>query len=283
MRAWVLAARPKTLSAAIVPVLIGTALAAPAISWPLFACTLVGAVLIQIATNFINDALDFRKGADTGERLGPLRVTQAGLLNADAVLRGAWVCLIGAALCGVPLILRAGWPLLAIGLVSIAMAYAYTGGPFPLAYHGLGELFVILFFGVIAVGGTFYVQTLRITRDALLAGFAAGSLATVLIVINNLRDIESDRRSNKRTLAARFGEAFARSEVVFFALLPFAAIFSITWLPLIASPLALLVIVCAMRSRGAALNRCLGMSGALQWAFGILFVIACSSGFGATR
>jgi 1,4-dihydroxy-2-naphthoate octaprenyltransferase len=283
MRAWVLAARPKTLSAAIVPVLMGTALAAPRISWPLFACTLLGAVLIQIATNFINDALDFKKGTDTAERLGPLRVTQAGLLHADAVMRGAAICLIGAALCGVPLILRAGWPLLLIGLISMLLAYAYTGGPFPLAYHGLGELFVILFFGVIAVGGTYYVQTLHLTQNALLAGFAAGSLATVLIVINNLRDIESDRRGNKKTLAARFGESFARFEMLFFALAPFVAVFFITWLPLLALPLALLVIACALVRRGRMLNRCLGMAGALQWTFGILFVIACSFGFGATR
>jgi len=240
-------------------------------------------VLIQVATNFINDALDFKKGADTGERLGPLRVTQAGMLTANAVLSGAWICLVGAALCGIPLILRAGWPLLAIGVVSIAMAYAYTGGPFPLAYHGLGELFVILFFGVIAVSGTFYVQTLRWTREALLAGLAAGSLATVLIVINNLRDIDSDRRSNKRTLAARLGESFAREEVAFFAVAPFFAIYPITRLPFVALPLAIVVIVCAMRSRGAALNRCLGIAGALQWAFGILFVIGCSFGFTVTR
>jgi len=280
---WILAARPKTLSAAIVPVLMGTALAAPRISWPLFAYTLLGAVLIQIATNFINDALDFKKGADTSERLGPIRVTQAGLLSADAVLRGAWMCLAGAALCGIPLVLRGGWPLLAIGLASMAMAYAYTGGPYPLAYHGLGEIFVILFFGLIAIGGTFYVQTLRLTRDALLAGFAAGSLATVLLVINNLRDVENDRRSRKETLAVRFGEAFARIEVAFFALAPFAAVLFITWLPLVALPLALLVIACAMRRHGVALNRCLGMAGALQWAFGILFVIGCSFGLVVTR
>ena len=283
MSPWLLAARPKTLSAAIVPVLMGTALAAPNISWPLFAWTLLGAVLIQIATNFINDAIDFERGADTGERLGPLRVTQAGLLGADAVMRGAWVCLAGAAICGIPLIMRAGWPLFAIGVASMLMAYAYTGGPYPLAYHGLGELFVILFFGVIAVGGTFYVQTLRYTREALFAGLAAGSLATVLIVINNLRDIDSDRRSNKRTLAARFGERFARAEVVFFAIAPFAAVIAITWLPLFALPLTLLVIACATMSRGAALNRCLGIAGALQWAFGILFVLGCSFGFGVTR
>lgn len=286
MSPWILAARPKTLSAAVVPVMIGSALAAhepTAITWPIFWCTLLGAVLIQIATNFINDAIDFKKGADTGERLGPIRVTQAGLLSAGAVMTAAWVCLGLAALCGVPLIYRGGWPMLAIGLASIVAAYGYTGGPYPLAYHGLGELFVILFFGVVAVGGTFYVQSLQLTRNALLAGFAAGSLATVLIVINNLRDIESDRRSRKMTMAARFGERFARLEVVFFALAPFAVILTITWLPLFALPLALVVIARTWRAGGAALNRSLGMAGALQWAFGILFVLSCSSGIGLTR
>ncbi len=286
MYPWVLAARPKTLSAAVVPVMIGSALAAhepTAITWPIFWYTLLGAVLIQIATNFINDAIDFKKGADTGERLGPVRVTQGGLLSAGAVMTGAWICLGLAALCGIPLILRGGWPMLAIGLASIILAYAYTGGPYPLAYHGLGELFVLLFFGVVAVGGTFYVQSLQLTRNALLAGFAAGSLAAVLIVINNLRDVESDRRSRKMTLAARFGERFARFEVAFFALVPFALILTITWLPLLALPLALVVIARTWRGRGVALNRSLGMAGALQWAFGILFVLSCSSGIGLTR
>lgn len=286
MKHWLLAARPKTLSAAVVPVLIGSALAShepPGITWWVFSCALLGAVLIQIATNFINDALDFKKGADTGERLGPIRVTQAGLLSAEAVMRAAWVCLIGAALCGVPLIYRGGWPMLVVGLVSMFMAYGYTGGPFPLAYHGLGELFVILFFGLIAVGGTFYVHSLQLTRSALLAGYAAGALATVLIVINNLRDVEGDRRSNKRTTVVRFGEGFARSEIVFFALTPFVATAGIAWmqnrwpllLTLAALPLAILVISRSMKSRGAALNQCLALAGALQWAFGILFVIGC--------
>lgn len=284
MSPWVLAARPKTLSAAIVPVLIGSALAAhepTAITWWIFWCALIGAVLIQIATNLINDALDFKKGADTAERLGPLRVTQAGLLSPDAVLRGAWICLFGAALCGIPLIVRGGWPMLAIGLCSILMAYAYTGGPYPLAYHGLGELFVLIFFGFVAVGGTFYALSLQFTQAALLGGFAAGSLATVLIVLNNLRDIEGDRRSHKNTLIVRFGEGFGRFEIVFFALAPFAAVAGIAWMrsrwsllwTLLALPLAAVVIVRALRGRGAELNRCLAMAGALQWTFGILFVI----------
>lgn len=280
IRTWVLAARPKTLSAAIVPVMMAAALA-PEIIWSYLWCALIGAVLIQIATNFINDALDFKKGADTGERLGPLRVTQAGLISADAVMRAAAVCLFLAALCGIPLIYRGGWPMLIVGLLSLAMAYAYTGGPYPLAYKGLGELFVILFFGLAAVGGTFYVLTLQLTQSALLAGFAAGSLATVLLVINNLRDVESDRKSAKLTLAVRFGERFARFEVALFALAPFVAVAIIAWsrtqwgllLVCVALPLAIALIVRVGRSRGAELNRSLGLAGALQWAFGILFVI----------
>ena len=274
LKHWLLAARPKTLSAAIVPVLMGTALA-PRIHWLMFACALIGAVLIQIATNFFNDAIDFKKGADTGERLGPVRVTQAGLIESSSVMRAAWLCLLAAALCGIPIILRGGWLMVIVGLVSMAMAYAYTGGPFPLAYHGLGELFVILFFGLIAVGGTYYLHTLTVTADALLAGLAAGSLATVLIVINNLRDVEGDTRSAKKTMAVRFGERFARAEVAFFALVPFVAVASIELLPFVALPVAIALINHVYRSRGAELNRCLGMAGALQWSFGLLFVAGC--------
>ena len=279
MRAWLLAARPKTLSAAIVPVLIGSALAAhepAAITWWVFWCALIGALLIQIATNFINDAIDYRKGTDTAERLGPTRVTQAGLLTPERVMTAAWLCLAGAALCGIPLLLRGGWPMLVIGVTSIVMAYAYTGGPFPLAYKGLGEVFVILFFGLIAVGGTFYAHSLQYTGPAFLAGVAAGCLAAVLIVVNNLRDVDGDRRSDKRTTAVRFGETFARIEIAVFALVPFVAVALIGRVPLlvtlIALPLAVAVIVRAWRNHGAALNGVLAMAGGLQWLFGILFV-----------
>ena len=280
IRKWILAVRPKTLSAAVVPVLMGTALAAhepPAITWWVFFCALAGSVLIQIATNLINDALDFKKGADTAERLGPVRVTQAGLISPASVMTAAWLCLAGAALCGIPLLIRGGWPMLVIGLASIAAAYAYTGGPYPLAYRGLGEIFVLLFFGLIAVGGTFYAHALQWNRAALSAGFAAGSLATVLLVINNLRDVAGDRRSDKRTTVVRFGERFAKIEIAFFALAPFAAVALIGrpgyLLTLAVLPLAVAVIVRVLRSRGAELNRCLGMAGALQWVFGMLFVI----------
>ncbi|HET7433187.1 MAG TPA: 1,4-dihydroxy-2-naphthoate polyprenyltransferase [Thermoanaerobaculia bacterium] len=284
MKSWLLAARPKTLSAAAVPVMIGSALAAhepPGVTWWVFGCALVGAALIQIATNFINDALDFKKGADTGERLGPIRVTQAGLISAQNVMTAAWLCLAGAAICGIPLLYRGGWPMLVIGLASIVAAYAYTGGPYPLAYHGLGEIFVLIFFGLVAVGGTFYAHSLQLTPSALVAGFASGALGTVLLVINNLRDVSGDRVSNKRTTVVRFGERFARAEIAFFALVPFVCAALIAWMmshlwlliALLALPLAIALIARVSRSSGRELNRCLAMAGGLQWAFGILFVL----------
>lgn len=283
LRLWLLAARPKTLSAAVVPVIVGTALAAhepTAITWWVFFCALAGAVLIQVATNFINDALDFKKGTDTHERVGPVRVTQAGLVTADTVMKAAWICLVLAAVFGIPLLYRGGWPMLIVGLASIAAAYLYTGGPYPLAYHGMGEIFVLIFFGFVAVGGTFYAHSLQLTQSALVAGFAVGSLATVLLVVNNLRDAPGDALTSKRTLVVRFGEKFALLEIVFFALAPFVAIAVIAWmyqqwtllLPLLAFPLSIAVIVRAIRTRGADLNRALALAGALQWLFGILFV-----------
>jgi 1,4-dihydroxy-2-naphthoate polyprenyltransferase len=273
VNAWILAARPKTLSAAVVPVLVGAALVRAPLKGGLLACTLLGAVFIQIATNYINDALDFKKGADTGERLGPTRVTAAGLLSANAVMMGAYLCFGAAAACGVPLIIHGGWPLLAIGVASIVAAYAYTGGPYPLAYHGLGEIFVIVFFGIVAVGGTYFVQTLGWTTGITIAGFGVGCLATVLLVINNLRDVASDRVSNKRTTVVRFGETFARVEIALCALLPFAvAAYLGRFYTLIALPLAIFVIVSAWRGNGRALNKTLALAGLLQWCYGLLFL-----------
>jgi len=283
-RAWLLAARPKTLSAAVAPVLVGTGLALRDrhdIEWTYVACALFGALFIQVATNLINDALDFKKGADTGERLGPLRVTQAGLLNAETVLRGGYVCLFIAALFGIPLIVHAGWPIVVIGVASILMAYAYTGGPYPLAYHGLGELFVMIFFGFAAVGGAYFVLTLRYSAVAAACGFAVGSLAVVILAINNLRDIAGDRASNKKTIATRIGERGARAEILLFVICAYAGVAFASWwtrdwsllLVLVSSPLAIALITRVVRSSGRELNRCLAMAGALQWAFSLLFLI----------
>lgn len=283
MNPWLLAARPKTLAAGAVPVLAGAALAyneTARMHWIAFGCALFGAVFIQIGTNLVNDALDFHRGADTAERLGPLRVTQAGLLSSRAVLGGAVVSFVLAALCGVPLIARGGWPIVIIGVLSIAAAWAYTGGPYPLAYNGLGELFVMIFFGLVAAGGSFYVQRLRVDAPALVTGFACGSLAVVLLSVNNLRDLASDRASAKRTLAVRFGERFARGEIGVMALMPYVALLVVAFLrdwhflgALITLPLAIILIRCADRSEGRALNRCLALAGMLEWTFGVAFVV----------
>jgi 1,4-dihydroxy-2-naphthoate polyprenyltransferase len=284
IKPWVLAARPKTLSAAVAPVIVGTALALRDrhdVEWVYAFCALFGAVSIQIATNFINDALDFKKGTDTHERLGPLRVTQAGLLNAESVLRGGYACLVVAALFGIPLIAHAGWPIIVVGVASILMAYAYTGGPYPLAYHGLGEIFVMLFFGVIAVGGTYFVLTLQYSVEAAACGVAVGSLAVVILAINNLRDIDGDRAGNKKTVATRIGEGGARAEIVLFVVLAFAGVAFTAWwsshwmllLVAISLPLAVAMVMRVYRSTGRDLNRCLAMAGGLQWAFSLLFLI----------
>lgn len=228
---WFLALRPKTMTAAIVPVIVGTALAharsVPVIWW-IAVCAALSACFIQIGTNLVNDALDFKKGADTEKRIGPQRVTQSGLLSSKQVMRGAAICFVAAALFGVPLVMHGGMPIVLIGLVSIALAYGYTGGPFPLAYKGLGELFVILFFGLVAVAGTFYLHAEYVDPLAILAGLQVGFLATVLIAINNLRDAPQDATVHKKTLAVRFGVGFARFEIAFFVIAPF--IMSFLWL-----------------------------------------------------
>lgn len=278
IKAWLLAARPKTLSASIAPVLVGTGLAFQVkhrVPWIYAVFALFSALFIQIATNLINDALDFKKGTDTSTRLGPVRVTQAGLLSAETVMRGAYVCLVVAALLGIPLILRGAWPIFVIGVASMIAAYAYTGGPYPLAYHGLGEVFVMIFFGIVAVGGTYYVLTLQYAIEAFLCGVAIGSLAVVILAINNLRDIEGDRASNKKTIAVRLGERGARAEIVAFIVLAFVAIAFVAPLTLLAMPLAIVLIVRVYRSSGRELNRCLAMAGALEMAFALLFLVIC--------
>ncbi|MES2658765.1 MAG: 1,4-dihydroxy-2-naphthoate octaprenyltransferase [Verrucomicrobiota bacterium] len=208
LKSCILAARPKTLPAAIVPVWAGCVLA-----WKLTGnfnlvlalCTLGGSIAIQIATNFFNDAIDARKGADTERRLGPVRVTASGLMDSKTVMRLAMVFLGLAVACGTVLYQARGWPIIAIGIPSLFLAYGYTGGPFPLAYRGMGELFVILFFGLVAVAGTVFIQTGGWPHEALLLGLQIGLLSAILISINNLRDREEDATTGKRTLAVRFG------------------------------------------------------------------------------
>ena len=284
MNPWILAARPRTLGAAIVPVVTGCALAFAAGGFdPLAsALALICAILIQIATNYFNDAIDHAKGADSAARIGPTRVTSAGMLAPRAVMRGGAVCLAMAVLLSVPLVLRGGWPIVVIGLFSLFFAYAYTGGPFPLAYLGLGEIFVVLFFGIIAVAGTFYLNTLAWSWESVLAGLQIGLHASVLLAVNNLRDIESDHAAGKRTLAARFGLTFARRENAALVMAPF--VLGIAWLPLgylwafllplMTLPLAWwLARACLAAAPDRSVNRLLAQAAALHTAFGLLLAL----------
>lgn len=214
LQAWVLAARPRTLPVSIAPVLVGTgvAIAEGGARWlPAMAAGL-GALLLQIGSNLANDVFDFEKGADTDERLGPPRAAQLGLLSASALKRGMVVVFALAAGVGAYLTAVAGPVIVAVGLVSILAAVAYTGGPWPLGYHGLGELAVFLFFGLVAVVGTAFVQTGGLPVLAWGAAIPVGALATAILVVNNLRDIETDRASGKRTIAVRVGRPGARVE-----------------------------------------------------------------------
>lgn len=211
---WLLATRPKTLPAAAAPVVVGVA---AAISEQVFRfgpalAALLGALLLQVGSNLANDVFDYKKGADTAGRLGPTRVTQAGLLTPNQVLAGMWLTFGLAALVGVYLVVVGGWPVVVIGLLSMASAIAYTGGPFPLGYHGLGDVFVFIFFGLVAVGGTYYVQAGTVSPLAVWVAVPVGVLVVNILVVNNLRDIESDRAAGKKTLAVRLGAGGARAE-----------------------------------------------------------------------
>lgn len=212
-RAWLLAARPRTLTASVAPVAVGTALALDAGAFRLLPAlaALAGGLLIQIGTNFANDVLDHRRGADTAERLGPTRVVQAGLLSDRAVARGAAVAFGLAALVGLYLVRVGGWPILLLGMASIASGVLYTAGPYPLAYVGLGDVFVMLFFGLAAVTGTYYVQAGALHPAAVPLGVAAGALSVAILAVNNLRDLDTDRAAGKRTLAVRIGDARTRT------------------------------------------------------------------------
>ena len=281
---WLAAARLRTLPLAVSPVVVGTALAAAhdrAAALPALAAAL-GALLLQVGANFANDVFDFEKGADTADRLGPPRVTQLGWLSATAVRRGAFLVFGTALLPGFYLAWVGGWPIVAVGIASIAAGLAYTGGPYPLGYHGLGELAVFLFFGVFAVSGTFWVQAEALTPAVLAASALLGVLASVPLAINNLRDIATDQPAGKKTLAVRFGPAGARAEIagllaaayggcgllVLFELAPAA-----TLLPLASLPLALRLLQRCRRSDGAALNPLVAESARLALVFAVLLAV----------
>jgi 1,4-dihydroxy-2-naphthoate polyprenyltransferase len=235
VRVWMLALRLPTLPAAVAPVVVGAALARALGVFQLLPAlaALVGALLIQIATNLANDVIDARKGADTEARVGPVRVVQAGLLTEAAVWRATWGVMALALLVGVYLVSVGGWPILVVGILALFLAVGYTGGPFPLAYLGLGDLFAFLFFGPVAVAGTVWVQGRILPMDALWAGVGVGALVTAILVVNNLRDHETDRAAGKRTTAVRFGvgwtRTFYRALYGIAALVPVIGILGLGW------------------------------------------------------
>ncbi len=287
MKSWFLAARPKTLPAGIVPVWVGSM---PLLvdgdpttgSWMLFSFTLLGCILIQIATNLFNDAIDHQKGADTSERLGPRRATASGWLRPQTVMMGAFLTSMLAVVVSVPLVVERGWPIALIGVVSLLLAYGYTGGPWPLAYRGMGELFVIVFFGFVAVSGSWFVQSGEWGgAETLRLGLQCGLYSAALIAVNNLRDIEEDTRSGKRTLAVRFGVGFARFEILVYCLLPVLLWYLVPsaagesqWVRLLPLPLGLIVSACVLRySPGSVYNRILALTALQLLVFGIAATI----------
>ncbi len=281
MNVWLEASRPRTLGAALAPVVMGAAIAHTegGIHPGALAAAAVGAMLIQIGTNFANDAFDFLKGADTAERVGPARATAQGKVSARAMLVATAVVFGLATLVGVYLAIRGGWPIVVIGLCSIASGVLYTGGPRPLAYVGLGDVFVLVFFGPVAVAGTVYVQTLAWSPAAVVAGLAPGALATAILAVNNLRDRHTDAPAGKRTLAVRFGPTFARLEWAACAAVAGAVpLVLITTRPggllaLLTAPLALVVGRGVWRHDGAALNPYLGRTAGLLTAYCVLFAL----------
>ncbi len=214
MKAWFLAIRPQTLAAGICPVLIGTVLTLANHQFVFFpvAAALLGAIFIQIGTNLTNDYFDFKKGADTPERVGPTRVTQSELIKPKTVLGGVFIAFGLAVLCGLYLVYKAGFPVVVIGVLSLLSGFFYTAGPRPLAYLGLGDIFAFVFFGPVAVAGTVYVQTLHLSTTAVVAGIAPGLFSVALLTVNNLRDHDQDLKAHKKTLIVRFGQFFGKTE-----------------------------------------------------------------------
>lgn len=282
--AWWLAARPATLTASAAPVLVGAgaAFGEGLFAWGPAVAALLGAMLLQIGANFANDVFDFERGADNAERQGPKRATQSGWITPAEMKRAMWIAFGAAMACGVYLAWVAGWPVIALGLASIAAAYLYTGGPKPYGYLGLGDVAVFLFFGFGATVGTYYVQAQSVSGLAMLAAIPVGALATAILAVNNLRDIETDARSGKRTLAVRIGDGPTR--VYFIVLLAVAYLLplmlwrgglSSAWimLPWLSLPLASRLLARIRLDRGLALNGCLVRTARLEVVFGLLFAV----------
>ncbi|MEX0927860.1 MAG: 1,4-dihydroxy-2-naphthoate polyprenyltransferase [Balneolales bacterium] len=281
---WIESARPRTLAAAMVPVAVGAALAFrhagfdAVVSLAALGC----ALLIQIATNFANDYFDFKHGADTDDRIGFTRATATGIIAPARMLNAAILTFLVAFVLGLFLVWHGGWIILAIGVFSIVCGLAYTGGPFPLAYNGLGDVFVFLFFGIVAVTGTYYVNTLSWSAEALFASLAVGALCTNILVINNLRDSETDAAARKKTLGVIFGDQALRWEYSLMLVIAFAipphfyfreGYDAVIFLPLLSLPFAGNLLYTVWKETDKTrLNQTLGQTARLMALFGLLFV-----------
>ena len=281
-RVWLLASRPATLPAAVMPVLVGAACAQAFDGFRLLPTlmALLGALWIQIGTNFANDVFDYESGADTAERLGPTRAVAAGLVTPRQMRLGMWLAFAMATLCGLYLAAIAGWPILVIGAASVAAGIAYTGGPYPLGYNGLGDIFVLIFFGFVAVTCTVFVNLGTVPEIAWWAAVPVGALSTNILVVNNVRDRHTDARAGKRTLAARFGRAFGVAEYVVLMLASYLvpAVLVLRglagpWvlLPLLTLPLAVVLTAQLVRREGRPLNATLVGTAKLLIVYGLLF------------
>jgi 1,4-dihydroxy-2-naphthoate octaprenyltransferase len=286
LRIWLMAARPRTLPAAVAPVLVGTAaaqLVADDVRWGAFVAALAGSILIQIGTNLANDYSDAKRGADTADRLGPVRVTSSGLIAPRRVLHATWIAFAAALAVGIYLATVAGWEILVVGAASIAAGVLYTGGPRPYGYAGLGEVFVFLFFGLVAVNGSYYVQLEDLDLLPFLLSIPVGLLSTAILVVNNVRDLDTDARAGKRTLAVRLGRA--RTRVLYltlvggaFGFLPLALVIgdgpAAGLLALVAAPRAIEPArAVTTRTDGPALNGALAGTGMLLAAFSVLLAV----------
>ncbi len=281
-RAWILATRPKTLPAAASPVIVGTAVAFVEHSMRFVPAlvALAGGLLLQIGANLANDLFDFQKGANSQGRMGPLRVTQEGLLSTRQVLTGMWITFALATLCGVYLTLVSGWIIVLIGILAILAAIAYSGGPFAYGYKGLGEFFVFIFFGFAAVCGTYYVQTNTISPLAIFSSIPVGLFVVAILVVNNLRDIESDRTSAKQTMAVRKGDLWAKQEFIGLLAFAYLVVFLLGFSNL-ASPWILLSWISlpaifplsrsVFNDRGRELNKTLTATGQITFIFSLLY------------
>jgi 1,4-dihydroxy-2-naphthoate polyprenyltransferase len=281
---WIQTIRPKTLTIGFMPVFSGTLLAysrGVPMQWSLALFAWIVALFVQTGSHLINDALDFKRGADTDDRIGPARATQLGLLSFKQAYGGGLGCLALALLFGIPLIQVGGLPILMMLLASVTAAYCYTGGPLPLAYTGLSELFVVIFYGWVCSGAAYYVQGHSYDSAPFLLGLQVGLLSNIMLTINNCRDRLGDARVNKRTLAVRFGETFGKAEITFMALVPF--LLNLFWwplsyatlLPFLALPFALkLVRQIWKHEPGPCYNQFFGLGALLHFSFGLLLSIA---------